>query len=130
MRRKYGLSIDNLLSAQVVCADGQVRRHRRIRTLICSGPSAAVAAISAWSLRSPFSAIRWSDSCVRRCVPSVEDAENVYRQFRDWAKTAPDEISTFIGCTTLPASEHTPPEIHNTPFIVTAAVFSGDPEEA
>jgi len=59
----------------------------------------------------------------------VEDAENVYRQFRDWAQTAPDEISALIGCTTLPASEHTPPEIHNTPFIVTGAVYSGDPAE-
>ena len=25
LRRKHGLSVDNLLSAQVVCADGQVR---------------------------------------------------------------------------------------------------------
>ena len=63
------------------------------------------------------------------CFHPVEDAENVYRQFRDWAVTAPDEISALIGCTTLPASEHTPPEIHNTPFIVTGAVYSGDPEE-
>jgi FAD/FMN-containing dehydrogenase len=59
----------------------------------------------------------------------VEDAENVYRQFRDWAETVPDEISAIIGCTTLPASEHTPPEIHNRPFVVTGAVYSGDPEE-
>jgi hypothetical protein len=53
----------------------------------------------------------------------------VYRQFRDWAATAPDEISALIGCTTLPASEHTPPEIHNVPVIVTGAVYAGDPEE-
>lgn len=33
------------------------------------------------------------------------------------------------GCTTLPASEHTPPEIHDTPFVVVGAVYSGDIDE-
>lgn len=35
----------------------------------------------------------------------------------------------MTGCTTLPASPNLLPELHNTPFIVTGAVYSGDPEE-
>jgi len=129
LTRQHGMTIDNLVSVRIVGADGVVRRasadeHRDLF----------------WAIRGGGGNFGVVTSFTFQCHPvgpmvgfagvfhPVEDAENVYRQFRDWAKTAPDEISAFIGCTTLPASEHTPPEIHNTPFIVTGAVFSGDPE--
>jgi len=48
----------------------------------------------------------------------VEQAAQVWRGFRDWAATAPDEVTAMTGCTTLPASEHTPPQIHEHRFIV------------
>ncbi|MFC5730910.1 MULTISPECIES: FAD-binding oxidoreductase [Nocardioides] len=130
VRRKHGLSVDNLLSAQVVCADGQVRTASAD-----SNPDLF------WAIRGGggnFGVVTSFTFQCHRVGPivafagvfhPVEDAENVYRQFRDWARKAPDEISALIGCTTLPASEHTPPEIHNKPFIVTGAVYSGDPEE-
>jgi FAD/FMN-containing dehydrogenase len=127
VRRKYGLSIDNLISAQVVCADGEVRTA-----------SADSHPDLFWALRGGGGNFGVATSFTFRCHPvgpvvafagvfhPVEDAENVYRKFRDWAATVPDEISALIGCTTLPASEHTPPEIHDRPFIVTGAVYSGD----
>lgn len=130
VRRKHGMSIDSLLSAQVVSADGQVRTASAD-----SNPDLF------WAVRGGGGNFGVVTSFTFQCHPvgpmvafagvfhPVEDAENVYREFREWAKTAPDEISALIGCTTLPASEHTPPEIHNTPFIVTGAVYSGDPEE-
>jgi FAD/FMN-containing dehydrogenase len=114
----------------VVCADGQVRTA-----------SADSEPDLFWAIRGGGGNFGVVTSFTFQCHPvgptvafagvfhPVADAENVYRQFRDWARTAPDEISALIGCTTLPASEHTPPEIHNTPFIVTGAVYSGDPEE-
>jgi FAD/FMN-containing dehydrogenase len=130
VRRKHGMSVDNLLSAQVVCADGQVRTA-----------SAASEPDLFWAIRGGGGNFGVVTSFTFQCHPvgpmvafagvfhPVSDAENVYRQFRDWAQTVPDEISTLIGCTTLPASEHTPPEIHDVPMIVTGAVYTGDPEE-
>jgi len=130
LRRKHGLSIDNLLSVQLVCADGQVRTASAD-----SNPDLF------WAVRGGGGNFGVATSFTFQCHPvgpivafagvfhPVEDAENVYRAFRDWAKTVPNEISALIGCTTLPASEHTPPEIHNTPFIVTGAVYAGDPDE-
>ena len=47
LARQAGLSIDNLLSAEVVTADGQVRRASEGRIRTCSGPSAVAAATSA-----------------------------------------------------------------------------------
>jgi FAD/FMN-containing dehydrogenase len=130
VRRKFGMSVDNLLSAQVVCADGQVRTASAD-----SNPDLF------WGLRGGGGNFGVVTSFTFRCHPvgpevafagvfhPVSDAANVYRKFRDWADNAPDEISSMIGCTTLPASEHTPPEIHNTPFIVTGAVYAGDAAE-
>lgn len=130
IRRKYGLSIDSLLSAQIVTADGRV-----LTASADSNPDLF------WGLRGGGGNFGVVTSFTFRCQPvgpevafagvfhPVSDAENVYRRFRDWAETVPDEISSLIGCTTLPASEHTPPEIHDVPMIVTGAVYAGDIEE-
>ena len=130
VRRQHGLAVDNLISAQVVCADGQVRTASAD-----SNPDLF------WALRGGggnFGVVTSFTFQSHRVGPTVafgavfhpvSDAENVYRRFRDWAGTAPDEVTALIGCTTLPASEHTPPEIHNRPMIVTSAVYSGDPDE-
>ena len=130
LRRKHGMAVDNLVSAQVVGADGQLRTA-----------SADSNSDLFWALRGGGGNFGVVTSFTFQCHPvgptvafagvfhPVADAENVYRGFRDWARTAPDEISAMIGCTTLPASPHLPPELHNTPFIVTGAVYSGDPEE-
>ena len=59
---KHGLTIDNLISADVVTADGQFRPPARPITPTCFGRSAAAAVISAWSRP-------WSCGCTRclRC---------------------------------------------------------------
>jgi FAD/FMN-containing dehydrogenase len=59
----------------------------------------------------------------------VSEADTVWRKYRDWAASAPDEVSTLAGCTTLPAHPGLPPEVHDTPFVVIGAIYSGDPEK-
>ena len=47
LRRKHGLSIDNLLSVDIVTADGQLRRASATENEDSSGPCGAPAATSA-----------------------------------------------------------------------------------
>lgn len=130
MRRKYGLSCDNLESVQLVCADGQVRTA-----------SADANPDLFWAVRGGGGNFGIATSFTFRLHPHgpinafagvfypVDQAAQVWRGFRDWAAKAPNEISALCGCTTFPASEHTPPEIHDTPMVVCGAVYNGDPDE-
>jgi FAD/FMN-containing dehydrogenase len=130
VRRKYGLSCDKLLSAQVVCADGEVRTA-----------STGTNPDLFWAIRGGGGNFGIVTSFTFQLEPldptvgfagvfyPIESAPEVWRGFRDWAANAPDEVSAFCGSTTLPASEHTPPEIHNTPFVAIGAVYAGDPEK-
>ena len=130
VRRKYGLSCDNLLSVQIVTADGELLNASETENpdlfwaLRGGGGNFGVATSFTFELH-PHGPI----NAFAGVFYPVEQAEQVLKGFRDWAKTVPDEISALWGCTTLPASEHTPPEIHNTPFVVVGAVYNGDPEE-
>ena len=130
VRRKYGLSCDNVVSAQVVCADGQVRTA-----------SADTNPDLYWAIRGGggnFGVVTSFTFALHPHGPivafagvfyPVDQAPAVWRKFRDWAASAPDEVTTLCGCTSLPASEHTPPEIHDTPFVVVGGIYVGDPDE-
>src|SRR5438105_7259520 len=92
VRRKYGLSCDNILSAQVVCADGVVRTA-----------SAKTNPDLYWGIRGGRGNFRAVPSMTFQLHPHgpvvafagvfypISDAANIYRQFRDWAANAPDE---------------------------------------
>ena len=130
VRRKYGLSCDSVVSAQVVCADGVVRTA-----------SAEINSDLYWAIRGGGGNFGVVTSFTFRLHPldptvgfagvfyPVSQAAEVWHGFRDWAARAPDEVTALCGCTTLPASEHTPPEIHDTPFVVVGGVYAGDADE-
>ena len=63
LMRRYGLTVDQLLSVEVVTADGEVLRANRPRTPTCSGVFAAAAATSGSSPASSSGSTpsdRWS----------------------------------------------------------------------
>ena len=130
VRRKYGLSCDNLISAQIVTAEGELvtasaDEHPELYWAIRGGGGNFGVATSLTFQLHPHGPI----NAFAGVFYPAEQAPQVWRGVRDFAKTAPDELTLLIGSTTLPPSEHTPPEIHSTPMVVVGAVYVGDPDD-
>jgi FAD/FMN-containing dehydrogenase len=130
VRRKYGLSCDNLVEAQVVTADGAVLKANATENpdlfWAIRGGGGNFGVVTSFTFN-----LHTHGPMVGAAITfyPIADAPQVLRGYRDFMKTAPDEVTALCAATTLPASEHTPPEIHNTPFIVAGGVYVGDPQE-
>jgi FAD/FMN-containing dehydrogenase len=130
LRRKYGLTIDNLLSVEIVTADGQVRTA-----------SAAENEDLFWAVRgagSNFGVVTSFEFQAHAVGPMVtvgaifyplEAAKTVLPAWRDYMATAPDELSSVAICWNVPPGEPFPVEHHGKPVCVVAAVWSGAVED-
>jgi FAD binding domain-containing protein/berberine-like enzyme len=129
LRRKHGLSCDNVVAAQVVTADGQVRTA-----------SADVNPDLYWAIRGGggnFGIVTSFTFLLHPIGPTVAfagifyplaDAASLLRGFRAFAETAPDEVTAEAVTLTMPADPHLPEAIHDQACLVVAAVYSGDPD--
>jgi FAD/FMN-containing dehydrogenase len=130
LRRKHGLSLDNLISVDIVTADGQLHRA-----------SAEENADLFWAVRgagSNFGVVTSFEfqlhpvgPTVFLCAPvyALADAATVLRRWRDFMATAPEEISSLALFWSMPADPHFPEELHGDPIVIVAAVYSGDADE-
>ncbi len=128
LRRKCGLSIDNLLSVDIVTADG------RLRTA-----SADENADLFWAVRgagSNFGVVTSFEFRAHPLGPSVmlcaalytlEDAPRVVPAWRDFMATAPEEVSSLVVFWSVPAGF--PPELQGRPVAIVAALYAGAAEE-
>ena len=86
LTRKHGLTVDNLLSAEVVTADGEILRAAPRSTQISSGLSVVVAATSAWSRRLSSRRIRSGLWCSSACSSGAWNRELTFCvYFRTWS---------------------------------------------
>jgi FAD/FMN-containing dehydrogenase len=130
LRRKHGLSIDSLVSVDIVTADGQFRRA-----------SATENEDLFWAVRgagSNFGVVTSFEFRAHPVGPMVfvgaifypfEEASSILPAWRDFMATAPEELSSLAICWSVPPAEPFPPEIHGTPVVVVAAAYCGPVEE-
>ena len=130
VRRKYGLTIDSLLSARVVCADGSVRTASPI-----SEPDLF------WALRGGGGNFGIVTSFEFRAHPlgpivafagvfyAVDDAPQILPRWRDFCVDAPDEVTSVALAITMPAAPHLPEAIHNRACLIIGGVYVGTPQE-
>jgi hypothetical protein len=130
LRRKHGLACDNLVSAQVVGADGEVRTASAGRTPTCSGRSAAGAAtsVSFTFLHVPAPPVG-PVVAFAACFYPVESAAEVLPRYRDYFASAPDEVSSEALSLTFPADPGLPEPIHDQQCFVVGAVYAGDADQ-
>ena len=130
LRRKYGLSCDNLVAAEVVTADGRV-----VRASEQENPELL------WGLRGGggnFGVVTSFEFRAHPVGPDVyfavvmhagTDAVEALRFYREWAATAPDEISAVAVLWHAPGIEEIPAEHHGRPIVTLVAMHSGSPTE-
>lgn len=130
LRRKHGLTIDNLLSVDIVTADGVLRRA-----------SAEENEDLFWAVRgagSNFGVVTSFEFQAHPIGPMVmvaavfypfEDAKTLLPAWRDYVAAAPNEVSSIVLCWSVPPHEPFPPEHHGRPVVVVAASYAGPVEE-
>jgi FAD/FMN-containing dehydrogenase len=130
LRRKYGLSLDNLLSVDIVTADGVLRRA-----------SASENEDLFWAARgagSNFGVVTSFEFQAHPVGPMVmvgaifyalEDIQELLPAWRDYMASAPEELSSIALCWSVPPGEPFPPEHHGKPVLVVAGAYAGSVEE-
>jgi FAD/FMN-containing dehydrogenase len=130
LRRKHGLSIDNLISVDIVTADGQLRTASETENedlfWAVRGAGSNFGVVTSFELRAhPVGPM----VMVGAPFYSLDDAKTVLPAWRDFMASAPEELSSLAVLWSIPAHEPFPPELHEKDVVITAAVYAGPVEE-
>ena len=129
-RRRDGMTVDNLVSAEVVLADG-----RRVRASADEHPDLH------WALRGGggnFGVVTSFELRLHELGPEVfglnvaypiEDAGRVLAGWRDAVAGAPDELSTAGFIWSLPVIDDLPEQLRGVPYVGLTGMWAGDPDE-
>ncbi len=127
---KHGLTCDNLISAEVVTADGSVVTASETENSDLfwgiKGGGCNFGVVTSFELRlyelGPM-------VLAGLAIWPVERAPEVLRAWRDYVTDVPDELSTGCAILTAPPEEFIPPELRGQPVIGLVGMYVGDPEE-
>ena len=126
LQRKHGLTIDNLLAADVVTADGE---------LVKASPGENPDLF--WGLRGGggnFGIVTEFEFRLHPVGPivvagpifwSMEESPRLLRFYRDWIADAPDELMTIVIHRKAPAVPFVPSELHGRPIVGVACCYAG-----
>ncbi len=130
LERKHGLTIDQLLSVDVVTPDGELVRASE-------GENADLF----WGLRGGggnFGIVTEFEFRLNPVGPMVlagpvlwpmEDAPRVLRFYRDWIKDVPDELTTIVTCRRVLPLPTVPKELHGRHVVIVGSCYAGPVEE-
>ena len=129
LSRKYGLTIDNLLEADVVLADGsfvtasEEKNEDLFWALRGGGGNFGVVTSFKYQLHPVDTVVAgpmfWP----------VEELESTLKWYRDWLPEAPEEVGTFYLVGEVPGDPF-PPEIHGDKVCGLMWCFAGSAEDA
>src|SRR5580693_958896 len=130
LMRKHGLACDNLRSAEVVTADGQM-----LTASATENPDLL------WGLKGGggnFGVVTVFELDLYPVGPTVaagpvfypgDRAGEIMRFYREFARDLPDELSTLVNLITAPPAPFLPEAWHGKKLVALVGCYSGDPEE-
>jgi FAD/FMN-containing dehydrogenase len=130
LMRRYGLASDNVIAADVVTADGEMVRA-----------SADENADLFWALRGGggnFGVVTSFEFSLHPVGPTLaggaifypgDDAEAVLRGWREYLKSAPDELTTLVNLTTAPPAPFIPEAWHGKRVAAVVGLHSGSVDD-
>jgi len=130
LMRKYGLTVDQLVAADVVTASGElVRASERENADLF------------WGLRGGggnFGIVTEFEFRLNPVGPEVlagpiiwpmERSADVLRFYREWITDVPDELTTVVVHRMAPAIEAIPSELHGRPIVTVVCCYAGPVDE-
>jgi FAD/FMN-containing dehydrogenase len=128
--RKHGATVDNLLSADVVTAQGEIVTASEEENSDLF-----------WALRGGggnFGIVTSFEYRLHPVGPIVlagpvfhpfEDAQEVLRFYREFIAAVPDELTTIFELSVAPPLPFLPEEVHGKPIVMVGACYAGSPDE-
>ncbi|MEZ4519270.1 MAG: FAD-binding oxidoreductase [Chloroflexota bacterium] len=124
--RKYGLSADSTLRFEVVTADGEKRTASATENPDLfwglRGGGGSLAAVTGMEIQLYPVETVYGGSLV---YPGVL-AGDVFRRWRDWITTVPDEMTTSVRIMNLPDMEFIPPPMRGQTVVMFTGCHCGD----
>jgi FAD/FMN-containing dehydrogenase len=130
LRRRYGLSCDALVSADVVTADGDLvtatdDRHEDLMWALRGGGGNFGVVTSLEYQAVPVG----PDVFFAVVVHAGADAGQTLAEYRRWAQDAPDDVSSLAVLWHGPEIPELPVQHHGRPVLVLAAMHCGSPRD-
>src|ERR687898_302318 len=130
LQRKYGLAIDQLLSVDLITAEGEFVKASAQENLDLfwgiRGGGGNFGIVTEFEFRlNPVGTtvlagpIFWP----------IEDAPEVLRFYREWISEAPDELMTIVSCRKAPPLPFVPRELHGKLVVGVVCCYAGPVED-
>ncbi len=130
LSRKYGMTVDNLIAADVVTADGKFLRASEYENpdlfwaIRGGGGNFGVVTRFEFELHTME-----NERFCGLMVFSLSEASSIMRKYREFVAELGDDTSVWVVLREAPPLPFLPKEVHGTKVIVLAMFHAGDPSE-
>lgn len=128
--RKYGLATNHVVAADVVTADGELRRvdadHDPDLFWALRGGGGNFAAVTALE----FELFPISEIYAGAMLWPAEQASEVMHAWREWTQTVPEDVTTSARILQFPPLPEVPEPMRGRAFVVIDGAVAGDPQQA
>ena len=130
LTRKHGATVDNLLSADVVTAQGEIvtasEEENPDLFWAIRGGGGNFGIVTSFEYRlHPVGPIVLAGPVFHR----LENAPEVLRFYREFIAAAPDELTTIFDLSVAPPLPFLPEKVHGKPIVMVGACYAGSPDE-